>query len=283
MPVNQKTTRASDTRPGLQHQFEVEQELAQRLRAAPQSRRGALYPRVYDELYQRVPMHPQLARLCDQERQQRLVGRQLRLLAPMLDDDTVFLEVGAGDGRLSLAVAELARQVYAIDVSEQIAHVAAAPANFSLHLTDGTSIPVPDGSVDLAFSNQLMEHLHPDDAMCQLGNIHRALAPGGRYVCRTPNRLTGPHDISRAFGREVRGLHLKEYTSRELVGLFHQAGFERVRTFIWIRGHRVAWSLRGLRGLEWLVSVCPYSLRRPLTAGPPLRTMLGLNLIGSKR
>jgi predicted SAM-dependent methyltransferase len=37
-------------------------------------------------------------------------------------------------------------------------------------------------SVDLAYSNQLMEHLHPDDASEQLANVYRALKPGGVTV-----------------------------------------------------------------------------------------------------
>ena len=75
---------------------------------------------------------------------------------------------------------------------------------------------MPAGSVDLAFSDQLMEHLHPDDAVEQLRNIHRALKPGGVYVCVTPNRLYGPSDISAFFDDEARGFHLKEYSLDEI-------------------------------------------------------------------
>ena len=81
-------------------------------------------------------------------------------------------------------------------------------------LSDGVSVEVPAASVTLAYSNQLMEHLHPDDALVQLRNIVRALAPGGLYV-RHPNRLTGPHDISMYFDRVATGFHLKEYTATE--------------------------------------------------------------------
>ena len=61
--------------------------------------------------------------------------------------------------------------------------------NFELIISDGISIPVPAGSIDFAYSNQLMEHLHPDDAESQLENVFTALRPGGAYLCITPNRL----------------------------------------------------------------------------------------------
>jgi hypothetical protein len=65
--------------------------------------------------------------------------------------------------------------------------------------------------------------------MEQLRNILAALRPGGHYICTTPNRLTGPHDISAGFDDEPRGFQLREYTYHELAPAFRQAGFRRVR------------------------------------------------------
>jgi hypothetical protein len=59
-----------------------------------------------------------------------------------------------------------------------------------------------------------MEHLHPEDALEQLQKIRRTLARGGVYVCITPNRVNGPHDVSGLFDDEARGLHLREYSTR---------------------------------------------------------------------
>lgn len=44
----------------------------------------------------------------------------------------------------------------------------------------------------------------------------------------TPNRVWGPHDISRYFDDEPGGLHLQEYGYSDLVSLFRPAGFARV-------------------------------------------------------
>src|SRR3712207_8321428 len=65
------------------------------------------------------------------------------------------------------------------------------------------------------FRSQLMEHLHPEDAAEQLANIARALAPGGVYVCVTPNRLYGPSDISMYFDDVRSEEHTSELQSRQ--------------------------------------------------------------------
>ncbi len=43
-------------------------------------------------------------------------------------------------------------------------------------------MPFDSDSIDLVISNQLMEHLHPDDAYDQLREVYRVLRDGGRYV-----------------------------------------------------------------------------------------------------
>jgi hypothetical protein len=70
--------------------------------------------------------------------------------------------------------------------------------------------------------------------------VGRALKPGGRYLVVTPNRLSGPHDISRAFDDVARGFHLKEYTYGELSRALRQAGFRRVRVFQRLHGRTLS-------------------------------------------
>src|SRR6185436_16369658 len=113
-----------------------------------------------------------------------------------LEPSSVYMEIGAGDCALTLRVAGQVAEAHAIEVSETITRAVPHPDNFELHLTDGTHIPLSDGTVTVAFSDQLIEHLHPDDARAQLREVCRAMAPGGALVCITPNRLYGPRDIS---------------------------------------------------------------------------------------
>jgi SAM-dependent methyltransferase len=266
----------------LWEQYEVEKDLAARLRNAPRMERRKLYSSAYDELFRRIPHHRQLTRKMSAEQIAAHVSLQLRLLGRFLHADTCFLEIGAGDCALSLHVAERVRRVYALDVSTLLTQDVRVPRNFELILSDGVSIPVPQGSVTLAYSNQLMEHLHPEDAAEQLANIYDAIAPGGAYVCITPNRLTGPHDISRYFERTASGFHLKEYTIAELRAIFRRAGFRRTVQYARLRGVYFAIP-------EWLTSLVETALgalspalRSRLSRSKLLRGLLEIRLVAWK-
>src|SRR5215212_158900 len=189
----------------LREQFEIERELARRLREARDSR--GLYSAVYDELLRRVPHHPAAARKQDDAARGALVALQLRLLEPFLASRPRFLEVGGGDLALAIELSARLPRVIAIEAGSEILAGLDA-ANVEIVVTDTPPYPLPDGCVDLAFSSHMIEHLRPDDALLHLREIRRLLAPGGRYVCVTPNRLWGPHDISRYFSDVPEGLHL---------------------------------------------------------------------------
>ena len=78
-------------------------------------------------------------------------------------------------------------------------------------------------------SNQVIEHLHPEDLEAHLRGAYSILKGGGRYVFCTPHRYTGPHDVSRVFKTdEPKGMHLREYTYQELVEAVKRAGFSRI-------------------------------------------------------
>jgi SAM-dependent methyltransferase len=228
---------------------------------------------VYNELFLRVPDHPQNVWKADQATQRRRCERQLGLLRGFLRPESVYLEVGAGDCYLAMAVAGGVRHAYAVDVSEAITRGNGCPANFSLLLSDGTSIPVPTESVDVAYSNQLLEHLHPDDAVHHLQEVYRALAPGGVYICATPHRFSGPQDVSGYFEAEATGFHLKEYTYAELRALFRRVGFActRARADVRRRFFRVPETL--VLGLEASLGALPRGVRKRLANSFPLRPL----------
>jgi SAM-dependent methyltransferase len=262
--------------------YEVERELADRLRNAPREERRSLYSLVYDELFERVPDHPQLTRKSSTDDTRVELGLQMRFLRHFLHPGITFLEIGAGDCALSKEIARTARHVYALDVSESISSLAERPANLEIVISDGVSIPVPAGSVDFAYSNQLMEHLHPDDAYEQLRNIVRALAPGGRYVCITPNRLNGPHDVSSHFDHEATGFHIKEYTVTELARLFRVAGFAKARAYAQAKGQVAPVPGPLVAGIEGAISALPSRTRGQVARALPWRWPLGIQLIGYK-
>jgi SAM-dependent methyltransferase len=265
----------------LRAHYVIEKELADRLRRASRQERRVLYTTLYDELFRRVPDHPQLARKRNAKLQAETIQARL-LLKRFLRPDSVYLEIGPGDCALARDIAAGVRQVYAVDVSSEIARGSAPPANFQLALSDGSSIPVPDGSINVAYSDQLMEHLHPDDALEQLRNIHKALAPGGVYICLTPNRLSGPHDISRYFDERATGFHLKEYTATELSGIFRATGFSKVKMLAGARGIYLPLPSLLFKLMEGMLVRLPVRLGKSISRSLPLRLILGIRLVATK-
>jgi SAM-dependent methyltransferase len=269
MPTN--VTRTAER---LRAHYEIEKALAAKLRAAGREERKHLYGELYDELYREVPDHPQLTREHLPSETENAVARQLRMLRPLLTLNTNYLEVGPGDCALLSEVAKHVGKAIGVDVSAEITSNKQRYSNFELLLSDGTSIPVEPASMDVAYSNQLMEHLHPDDAHEQLVNLSRALRSGGVYVCITPNRLTGPHDVSRGFDTAATGFHMKEYTNGELIALLRSCGFESVAVYTTVRGRSARVPARPLLALErWLSGMQP-DRARALTQNPLLAKVL---------
>ncbi|MCB1276496.1 class I SAM-dependent methyltransferase [Prosthecobacter sp.] len=279
MPVTVTETRTLEQ---LRQHYEVERELADRLRRASKEQRRTLYSEVYDELFKRVPLHPQHTNKADAGRLAADVAEKMEIVAPFLTSKTVFLEVGPGDCEFAKAVAEKVARVLAVDVSDEITRKRTLPDNLQLVLSDGSTIPVEPNSVNVAYSNQLMEHLHPDDAVEQLRHLHAALAPGGVYLCITPSRLTGPHDISCVFDDEATGFHLKEYTVDDLSALFRSVGFAKIRIIFGGRGKFMLLPTWPAVICEKLLSMLPHGLRKAIALKPPFRWLFGVRLAGFK-
>ncbi len=275
---------SNDNRTMAQKQvhYGIEKEMADRLRNSTREERRLLYAEVYDELYRRLPDHPLLIRPASREDTQRAVAAQMRNLRPFLNPETTFLEVGAGDCALSAQVALVAKQVYGVEISETVSGHTEMPSNLRLVISDGTSIPVPEDSVDVAFSNHVMEHLHVEDAREQLRNIWATLVPGGIYYCVTPNRLNGPHDISAYFDTTATGLHMKEYSIGELSALFREVGFSRVRARAEIRGTSFEVAVPLIVAFERVIDQLPHAWTRAIAGMPLVRKILGVQLIGKK-
>jgi len=259
----------------IREHYEIEKELAARLRNANTAERRGLYPIVYSELMRRVPHHPSLAYRKVPKGQGRPKSEEAGLIKRYVRPRDTYLELGPGDGSLAILVAAHARRVIVVDVSDESVRAFQTPANFELVLTDGTAIPVPDASVDVAFSNQVMEHLHPDDALAQHREIHRILVPGGTYLCITPNRLFGPHDISKHFDDVATGLHLREYTNTEVARIFRSIGFRKCRRFISRGDHVIVLPEFPAPVLEWLLERVSASSRRAASSWSLLRLLMG--------
>jgi SAM-dependent methyltransferase len=276
--------RISDQRTAEQvgEHYEIEKKLADRLRNASPRERSKLYGSLYDELFRRVPLHPQLTRKVSAGETQKRVSMQVKLIKPFLRKDATFMEVGAGDCALSFEVSRFVNRVLAVDVSEEITRGVTRPPNVEVRLIDGIQIALPPNSVDIAYSHHLMEHLHPEDALEQLTSIYNALAPGGVYICVTPNRLSGPHDVSKYFDDVATGFHLKEYTTFELRSLVGAVGFSRFAVRLGGMGMYLSVPSSLVALYEKLLDALPQSPRRRIASMIPFRLLLGSRFVAYK-
>ena len=262
------------TEESLRRQFDVERALADRLRAsASREERSRLYATMYDELFRAVPDHPRLTAVEDPASLDRKNRDKLSLVEPWLRSDAVFVEFAPGDCSFATLVAGRVGKVIAIDISDQRPAGAPRPRNLELVLYDGYGLAIPQGEADLVFSDQFLEHLHPDDVNEHLRLAHGLLRPGGVYAFRTPHRFAGPHDISRYFADEPHGFHLKEWTYGEMAEALRAAGYGTIQGGRRVRGRYRPVPLGPLVLAERLFGPLPHRLRKRLS-----KPFLGRNL-----
>lgn len=216
----------------VKNHYLVEKAIAERLKGASREERKIIYATMYDELFRQVPDHPRLTRRADEKRTRRTNETKLALVGEFLSPGGVFVEFAPGDCAFALEVAKFVKTVYAVDISDQRDDRSGPPADFTLILYDGYNLEgIADGSVDVIFSDQLIEHLHPEDTRLHFQLAYRLLKPGGKYVFRTPHALTGPHDVSRYFSDAPQGFHLKEWTFLECGRLLREVNFSQLYAF----------------------------------------------------
>ena len=196
-------------------------------------------------------LHPRYERML----RALLVRQRKRGLRPR------FFEIGYGSGVLLKHVSEWGFPAAGIEVSpamyEQARRHVGPSDHVELHLGDflrddfAPDAPRPT----LVYWNDVFEHVPPDEIPDFLRKIHEMLVPGGQLVTITPNWHTRPWDITAALyppRTEAAGLHLKEYTLREVTRRLREAGFWRVATPLVVTPRWAVLGGRGLVGLKRL-------------------------------
>jgi SAM-dependent methyltransferase len=267
----------------LKEQYKIEKEFSNRIRFASRDKRSGLYSKTYDEFFRTVPAHHTQIRKKKAHLLRRLEAKiQFHQIEAHLTPNSTFLDIGAGDCALSFEVAKYVKRVFAVDVSNQIVDNSNIPENVEIIISDGISIPVEEGSIDFAYSNQVIEHLHPDDGREHMDNVFRSLSPGGHYFVITPNRINGPHDISKYFDKSAKGFHLKEYTLGELNQLFRAIGYTSVKKVFNVKGHIIISPLSPLVWLEKVLMQLPERQCQALSRTKPVHFALYIKLLGKK-
>lgn len=143
----------------------------------------------------------------------------LKLLPPL-----TIADLGAGEGTLSLLLAQRANRVIAVDNSEKMIEYGTDVAsrngvkNLEFRLGDLEELPLTEGEADLALLHQSLHHaIHPQTA---LQEAYRIVCPGGRVIVM---------DLLKHSFEEARELYADVwlgFTQAELMRLLLTAGFE---------------------------------------------------------
>jgi SAM-dependent methyltransferase len=212
------------------------------------------------------------------------INWQLKLLKRLFDKNKVLMEIGAGDCLLSKVMAKDFKKIVAYEVADSIPFVEGKPENFELKIFNGFDMVEPPSSYDIIYSNQVFEHLHPDDTLPLLRSYHTFLKDGGKLVIVTPHKLTGPHDISRDFCDDAEGFHLKEYTYKEMKSQLKATGYKNIKGYI-------GYSKLGYMGInisfmvfvENMYNSLPNFLKKRLRHSSVLFNLFGLKIIAKKK
>ncbi|HZN55940.1 MAG TPA: metalloregulator ArsR/SmtB family transcription factor [Candidatus Polarisedimenticolaceae bacterium] len=156
-----------------------------------------------------------------------LFGRRFFMpaLLGLLDEDAVVADLGCGTGQAVDALAPFVSRVIAVDASASMLRAAkkrlAAHANVDLRLGTLEALPVDDASLDAATLFLVLHHVA--DPSVALGEVARALKPGGRLVL--VDML--PHD--RDEYRAQMGHLWLGFAEADVERLLGEAGFGGVR------------------------------------------------------
>ena len=245
-------------------QWQQEQQFATQILAAPKGSpdRAEVLRHTYDTVTQlfaaaqgfleeplRMGLHPRQERLV----LETLKRQRRRKMEPR------FFEIGYSSGVLLERVAGAGFPMAGIEVSAAMRRQAVqrlgpehAP---QLYLGDflRAEILQTAGPFTLVYWNNVFEHVPPDEILNYLRRIHEILVPGGQLITITPNWHLRPSDVTRAFHpprTTAAGVHLKEYTLREVTALCAETGFPRVATPLVVLPRRMVLCGDGLAGLK---------------------------------
>lgn len=181
--------------------------------------------------------HPSYVWRAGQERRFRLVERYVPLTGRRI------LDIGCGVGMYVRRFRDRSPHVYGVDVEvDRVAQGALELPNLAAAV--GEHLPFVDGSLDVVFLHEVLEHV--DDDAQTMREAARVLRPGGHVVIYVPNRLyffethgfyLGKRFIFRLLPlvnwlpdplRRIFVPHVRAYLYRDLRRLFEPLGLQVV-------------------------------------------------------
>lgn len=149
-----------------------------------------------------------------------------RTLGRFLPDsrDKRLVDIGCGDGKLLWWLQSIGfKTAEGIDISEEQIRIAESLGIANVSVCDIRAyLESREGSLDMIFLRDVLEHFRKDEIMDILAALRSALRPGGRLLLQVPNAE------SPFFGRIRYGdfTHELGFNSTSLAQLLHNSGFK---------------------------------------------------------
>ncbi len=211
------------------------QEHLKRIEQLKASSKGAWYSQTQVDYYDRGPYRHAL------EKRRKIVQQWISLyckdmLSKDRDKPLIVLDHGCGDGASSRWIdstipdgSKLLLTDYNFERITRARNLLGAD-NKTYFLSQVTQPPLPAGSVDLVFSNHVIEHVPEDQTL--LKQIHRILRPGGYLILGCPTEGVFfwmlAYSLSPATIRKSDHLHF--YNGGLLKKMGEEAALEHVKT-----------------------------------------------------
>ena len=210
--------------------WELEKLLTQELLQSTPEKRWETFERCYTRLYSDLDWLNPLTGKTIQTSPSDRYGKWLKAIG---SPPKSIYEIGSGTGEFIAYLAGNNFQCTGTEITRERGqkHLANTYPNLVWSTTDGVHLDKFEAheTFDVVLSNQVIEHLHPDDLETHMKGVLSILKGGGRYIFNTPHKYTGPHDISQVFKLSTpRGMHLREYTYQEIVASIKKAGFHHI-------------------------------------------------------
>jgi SAM-dependent methyltransferase len=164
-------------------------------------------------------------------------------------EDAAILDVGAGYCSFINNV-KAARRL-AVDLHADLERFA-APGVETMRLSATDLSPLEDGSFDVVFASNLLEHLTRAEIDMTLAEFHRVLRPGGQVILLQPNYRFAYKEYWDDF------THVTPLSDRSLGDLLLAAGFELDD----VQPRFLPFTLKGGGGSLWFL--VPLYLRLPI-------------------
>jgi 2-polyprenyl-3-methyl-5-hydroxy-6-metoxy-1,4-benzoquinol methylase len=223
---------------------------------------------------------------------EKLLRDRVPLYMKDVPPDARILDVGCAQGHL-LAILQRAGYTHlaGVDLSPPLIEQARklVTSDVALHVADAQSFlqQQPEGSYDVIFFHDVLEHIPREFTVEVLSEFHRALAPGGFLSLRVPNMAS----LLASYNAHIDFTHVTQFTEFALLQVLEQAGFNVNGTCLesqapilywsWRKPHRAF--LRLLNHLRWRLNNVFHRVIYKLSDVFPIPTVFDFNIIMTAR